>query len=290
MISVLIPVFNNDISILISDLQYQKLRDNIPCEIVVFDDASVESIRKVNRKVCIDTGVVYKELVENCGRVEIRKRLSNAAQFEWMLFIDSDSKIIKQTFLQQYLDSIDFNDAIVGGTSYEIERPPCSKRLHWKYGKHREITNDKKKTFRTNNFCIRKSLFKEIDFPNEIKGYGHEDTYIGIQLEKLGVHVKYIENPVLHLGVEYNKIFITKSENALKNLLELQKYVDEKTLRKHVTLYDIYCKLRSLPQLVFFVHAVIKPFMERNLYSCNPRLFYFDFYRLYKLILLSRKV
>lgn len=290
MISVLIPVFNNDISILISDLQYQRTRDSIPCEIVVFDDASIESIRSANRNICFENGIVYKELVKNCGRIEIRKQLAHAAQFEWILFIDSDSRIVKQSFLKQYLDWVGSFDAIVGGTIYDNEMPPCSKRLHWKYGKHREITNDNKRTFRTNNFCIRKSLFKQIEIPVGIKGYGHEDTYIGIQLERFGIQVQYIDNPVLHLGIENTPVFIAKSENALKNLLELQKHVDEKTLRKHVTLYDFYCKLRSLPQLVFLVYSFIKPLVERNLNSCNPGLFYFDLYRLNRLMKLAKKI
>lgn len=289
MISILIPVFNVDVTLLIKDLLQQLDKDKLSCEVLVFDDSSHESIKEINRKACQNHIVIYQELDRNYGRVEIRKRLAQAAKFEWLLFIDCDSAIVKPNYLQAYKSHLDLSDAIVGGTVYQQEPPPCDRRLHWKYGACREVITPQKKSFRSNNFCIRKALFQELLIPEELRGYGHEDTFIGIELERKGSRISYIENPVLHLGIEDTPTFISKSESALKNLLRLQMYIDESSLRRHVTLYDVYCKTRSLKPFIISAFRIIRPLLVRNLNSCNPRLSYFDFYRLCRLILLSRK-
>lgn len=289
MISILIPVFNVDVTLLIRDLLQQLDRHKLSCELIVYDDGSQEAVKAINRKACRGETVIYQELDKNYGRVEIRKRLAQAAKFEWLLFIDCDSAIVKTNYLQAYKSHLDSSDAIVGGTVYQQEPPPCDRRLHWKYGTCREVITPKKTSFRSNNFCIRKALFLQLQIPEELSGYGHEDTFIGIELERKGCRVSYIGNPVLHAGIEDTSTFISKSENALKNLLRLRKYIDESSLRRHVTLYDVYCKTRSLKPLFVSAFEIIKPLLLQNLNSCNPRLSYFDFYRLCRLIVLSRQ-
>lgn len=289
MISVLIPVYNVDVTLLVRDLLQQLDRDKLPCELIVFDDGSREAVKAINREACLDKPVIYQEQDRNYGRVEIRKRLAQAAKFEWLLFIDCDSTIVKQNYLQAYKSHLVFSDAIVGGTVYQEEPPPCDRRLHWKYGTYREVITPKKKSFRSNNFCIRKALFLDLQIPVELSGYGHEDTFIGIELERKGSRISYIGNPVLHEGIEDTPTFISKSESALKNLLQLRKYIDESSLRRHVTLYDVYCKTRTLKPLLVSAFGIIKPLLLRNLNSCNPRLSYFDFYRLCRLNALSRQ-
>src|SRR5690606_8700430 len=53
------------------------------------------------------------------------------------------------------------------------------------------------------------------------KGYGHEDTYFGYQMEMKKIPVVHIENPVLHNKLEDNLMFLSKTEMALDNLLRL---------------------------------------------------------------------
>lgn len=289
MISILIPVFNVDVTLLIRDLLQQLDRDKLPCELIVFDDGSVEGVKTANRNACLDKPIIYREQDRNYGRVEIRKRLALAAKYEWLLFIDCDSKIVKQNYLQAYISHLDFADAIVGGTVYQEEPPPCSKRLHWKYGTFREVTTPQKKSFRSNNFCVRKALFLALQLPPELSGYGHEDTFIGMELERKGAKISYIGNPVLHLGIEDAPNFIRKSESALENLLRLRKYVHTDDLRRHVTLYDVFCRTRLLQPFILWIYGLVKPLLIKNLNSCNPNLKYFDFYRLCRLIMLARK-
>lgn len=289
MISILIPVFNVDVTLLIRDLLLQLERNNLSCELIVMDDGSQEIIKEINRDATSGNRLIYLEQDRNYGRVEIRKKLALAAKFDWLLFIDCDSKLVRDSYLKDYISHLDFSDAIVGGTEYQQEPPACDKRLHWSYGSRREVTTPQKRSFRSNNFCIRKALFMDLQIPAELSGYGHEDTFMGIELERKGYRIHFIENPVLHLGIENTPAFIIKSESALKNLLRLRKYIDESTLRKHVTLYDVYCKTRSLRRPMVAVFSTIRPLLLRNLNSCHPRLSYFDFYRLCSLFLLSRK-
>lgn len=289
MITILIPVFNVDVTLLIRDLLLQLERNKLSCELIVMDDDSQEIIKEINRKACSGNRLIYLELDRNHGRVEIRRKLAQAATFEWLLFIDCDSKLIKDDYLKKYISNLDFSDAIVGGTVYQQEPPACEKRLHWKYGSRREVIRPQKRSFRSNNFCIRKALFLELHIPEELSGYGHEDTFIGIELERKGYRIHFMENPVLHLGIENTPAFINKSESALRNLLRLRHYIDEDFLRKHVTLFDVFCRTRSLRPFMVAAFQMVKPLLLKNLNSCHPRLSFFDFYRLCRLILLSRK-
>ncbi len=43
-----------------------------------------------------------------------------------------------------------------------------------------------------------------------MKGYGHEDTFIGIELERKNIHTRHINNPVLHNRLETANAFIKK--------------------------------------------------------------------------------
>ncbi|WP_315824167.1 hypothetical protein [Paraflavitalea speifideaquila] len=142
----------------------------------------------------------------------------------------------------------------------------------------------------TNNFIIEARYFKQLSFETGGEGYGHEDTWIGIQLERARIPIAYIDNPVLHAGLEINSAFIAKSENALKNLCGLSNLLPAAELARHVKLFRIYRSLKSwkgewIPLLLY--HLFKGP-VRRNLLSCNPSLTYFDLYRLQYFIRLSK--
>lgn len=292
MISILIPVFNNDVCALVHELSRQLNTASIKGEIIVFDDCSDIFFRQKNQSLSLLTNVFYKEMEKNVGRIEIRKLLSVAAVHDWLLFIDSDSRIVSDNYLQSYVRCIQQSDtdAVVGGRIYQNTPPEeCSKRLHWKYGKKRE--QRKGIGFQSNNFCVRKNSFSGLSFPAGWKNYGHEDTWIGIQFERLGKKIHFLKNPVLHEGIEEANIFLEKNFAALQNLVLLSNLTDQKLLRKHVRLYNVYCyqKKPGFSFLTRIVYLVLKKTIRKNLVSCNPSLACFDFLRLCLFIELKNK-
>ncbi|HEY0067120.1 MAG TPA: glycosyltransferase, partial [Flavisolibacter sp.] len=213
MISILVPVFNHDVAALVQELSSQLSLLDQPSEIIVADDRSADEYRQRNRSLQGLPDVQYTELPQNLGRLHIRLHLASLARYEWLLFLDSDSRIISPSFIKNYLQSLDNASGVVtGGRVYEKNPPSdCRFMLHWKYGSTRENIFRQKTGFLTNNFCIRQDLLRQLSFNTPWQGYGHEDTWIGIQFEQLHAQVKIIQNPVLHDGLEPAGIFLQKS-------------------------------------------------------------------------------
>ena len=292
MISILIPVFNFETFSLVNELSRQLDESGVDGEILVFDDFSASSYRKVNNPLIDLNHVVYKELDKNYGRTTIRQLLASNAHYEWLLFLDCDSRILKTDFLKRYLSAFRQNfDVCVGGRAYPSGPVDCSKKLHWKYGTKRESLKGNKTAFHSNNFCIKKEVFRQIYFPAFLKEYGHEDTWIGIELERLGKSIKYIDNAVEHIQIENTDNFLSKTEQALRNLLQLKTVVDKQTIARHVSLFKAYSfiNITHLEFLVNFVCGIFKSRIVQNLNSCNPSLLFFDFYRLHRLIQMSKR-
>mgnify|MGYP000465830659 CR=1 FL=1 len=70
---------------------------------------------------------------------------------------------------------------------------------------------------------ISKSLFQQLKFNESISEYGHEDTLFGIELQTKNIPINHILNPVVHLGLENEAIFLNKQEKAIQNLVLLLK-------------------------------------------------------------------
>ena len=80
--------------------------------------------------------------------------------------------------------------------------------FHWKYGSLREQSSVEQRnlkpyhSFMTNNFLIPKSIFLAIRFEEALTQYGHEDTLFGMELQRRGVPIVHLANPLRHGGLE----------------------------------------------------------------------------------------
>lgn len=299
MISILIPVYNFWVTDLVKALCSQITVQDIG-EIIVFDDGSDVKYLHENRVIAGLPKVVYKEWNKNQGRVLIRKLLAEAADNPYLLFLDSDSRIIKTDFLATYINALQQQaDVMVGGRIYSAKKPTdCRLALHWQYGRKREISKVQKKAvnpysgFMSNNFLIKKSVFLNLNFDASLQGYGHEDTWMGIQLENQKAAIYYIHNPVEHIGLETAAVYIAKSENAVRNLVKLQRIAGTEILCRHIKIYRVYSTLSKyrLSSFIAFLHHMSRPLLIRQLTSCNPSLMLFDFYRLGYLINVKKAI
>lgn len=256
--SILIPVYNFDISELVKSLVEQAKLITSNFEILIIDDKSDNSFIDLNKKLNELDKVSFHLLEKNIGRSKIRNLLFEKAKYENCLILDCDVEIVNQDFLSKYFKNLN-NNIVVGGHVYTKESPKDkTKYLHWLYGKNIEVKGIEKRlqnpyaSFMTNCFAINKSTFSKIKFDVNLTKYGHEDTLFGFELKKKKIEIKHIENPVLHLGIEVEKVFLRKQEEALKNLAFLYKNQDLKNLLSNIKLIKFYNSIfNKFPNKVF---------------------------------------
>lgn len=290
MLSVLIPVYNFDIRELVKTLSNQASLLNIPFEIIVIDDASDLKFREINQVIASDAGVAYSEEPVNIGRSKIRNKLAARAKFKYLLFLDCDSAVASDQFVANYINNINKAPVIYGGTIYNTgDDLEPQYMLHWLHGIKREQSKaierneQPNRSFKTNNFFIEKDILNKVFFNEKIKGYGHEDTLFGYELDKENVTIYHIDNPVVHLGLETSEVFLKKTREGIENLQRIMIVNgNEKRLIKDVTLLSYYKRLKKFRMAAFFRYFFYRMEfrLRKNLLSKRPRLFYFDLYKL----------
>jgi glycosyltransferase involved in cell wall biosynthesis len=292
-LSVLIPVYNYNVTSLVQALSAQLVKTGKVAEIILLDDGSSCETMLVSQSLQNIPSVRSYRNEKNEGRMLARQKLSGLARNEYLLFLDCDSEIIKDDFLAVYFDLIKQDINLASGGRVYADAPPveCEFMLHWKYGRKRENRQEKSGTgFQANNFLIKKDIFKSMDDSLQMPGYGHEDTWWGIQFEQKRISCNYINNPVLHTSVEKAEIYIEKSEQALANLLLLEKKIDRNLISRHVKIFRWHLRLKrtGLSGLYLFFEKMFHGYFRRNLLSCKPSLFFFDCYRLGVLIKMGK--
>jgi len=276
MLSILIPCYNFNIYNLVKDIQKQGKLLKINFEIICIEDGSSEVFSNYNIKnLQYVTYIVNKE---NIGRSKIRNLLAKKAKFNWLLFIDCDSKINNNKFLSNYTEKINQSNSIFyGKTEYSTNQKNTNKKLHWLYGRKIE-SKRKKNQFSSHHFLIQKKTFNQVNFDEKIEKYGHEDTIFSIQLKKKKYKLYYINNPLLHIGLEDNETFIKKTEQSIKNLITLKNRYNLNHLRIIKT-YNILSSV-FLDYFLSFSFRLIKKQILKNLISNKPNMWLFQFYKL----------
>jgi hypothetical protein len=280
MLSVNIPVFNIDVTALVHHLVLQAEKLHADFEIRVYDDGSNQNVKIMNREIQHLRGVVYHELSENLGR--------------------ADSMPVTENYLKQYVENLQKNVVVCGGTAYQNKKPSApGEHLRWYYGTHRESISaaqrNRTKGFiiTSNNFLIEKQVFERIKFCENIGVYGHEDTLLGYDLFKKGICIQHIDNQVFHTGLEDAPVFIKKTQIALESLHKINNEIlpGDAAFCRQVNFLNRYISItRFLPASVlrlFFkmFHRII----EVNLKSTFPFLFLFDLYKLSYYAILEKK-
>ena len=286
MLSILIPVYAESITRLVSELVRQGRALEIPFEIIILDDGSTVAIKQENQPVADIPEVTYENLPQNLGRSAIRNLLGERAKFPYLLFLDCDSYPAKEDFLKNYLENLAPDRVLVGGTAYAATAPR-GKELHWLVGSQREVVAAAQRAlhphhgFSSFNFVVPKAVFKKIKFDDTINGYGHEDTLYGWSLKKGGTEVKHLDNQLIHSGLDDATTFLVKRQMAIRNLLILQKkyaIMDTRLLRTYARLSAI-----GLRPVVIGLYDVFENFILRNLHSSRPWLVFFFWWSLVEL-------
>ena len=293
MLTVCIPIYNYDSIRLISDLTKQANTLDCPIEILVINDGSSQRFDALYHNLP-SARVRYISLPENIGRTRVRNLFITYSQYDYLLFLDCDDKLIsdhylKQCFLQMSLGC----EVVCGGIKYQKIFPGLNWSLHWNYEtkKEKELIKRRMKSpyeaFISNNFLIRKDILSKIKFNEALRQYGHEDTLFGYELQKAGIGIKYINNPVLHEHLNDNITFLKKTEMATKNLVAILNSNQDKEFINSIYLLKIYFRLRSIG-IIFLLRPFesrIARFCYKKLLAGSAKLAYLN---LYKLCLFSK--
>lgn len=285
MISILIPVYNQNVVDLVKGLKKQCETLDIQYQIMVFDDLSDDATKKVNSVLGHEFGVNYLELSENLGRAKIRNRLARMARHKYLIFVDGDSGIVRDDFVKKYLDQIENAEIVYGGRVYQEKKPQeADLVLHWKYGRTREALPLKKRlldpylNFQSNNFMISAWLFGKLKFDEGVEGYGYEDLLFAEKIKSVDAGILHIDNPVVHLGLERASSLIEKTKNAIKNLAKLNKEGELKNTR----LTKFYAKMKGygLKDMMVRYYLSNEQSILKNLASGNPSIRKFNLMKL----------
>lgn len=285
MLSILIPVYQYDVSPLVQRLHRQAQELNIPWEIVCLDDGSDQFWRHRNQSIRRLSGVRYEEAQANMGRSRVRNQLAALASYPFLQFMDCDSGVVRSDFLSKYVNCLTENTVLCGGRVYASDRPGDNRfALHWLYGTEREARSagyraqKPYQSFMTNNFVIPAAVLRAIPFDERIREYGHEDTLFGQHLQRAGVSIRHLDNPLEHVGLEQAADFLAKAEKAVYNLVFLRR---QGTLI-HTRLTDTYDDLQRRGFLLAATLGLscLEGCFRKNLLSHYPDLRIFDAWRL----------
>ncbi|HEX5625166.1 MAG TPA: glycosyltransferase [Saprospiraceae bacterium] len=287
MLSVLIPLYNYDIRQLLSDLDARLRRSGIAYEILVLDDASLPEYAGMAAELRDLPGIRWLTAPVNAGRSASRNRLAREARYEHLLFLDCDVRLIRENFIDAYLEHIrnEPYDVLYGACLYP-DNPPKDKALllHWYYGSQVEnpSLHDRLKhpftRFHSVNFVVRKAVLAEIPFDERIRDYGHEDSLWAMDLKARGKAITHLDNPVLHEGLVSDKWFLRKTSHALKNLIRLEREnrAPESAL---LNTYGLLKRLKMIP-LAFRIYRKLERRIVRNLRSGQPAMRALSLYKL----------
>ncbi len=290
MLSILIPVYNQDVYSLVKSLHDQLMSLEHNFEILCLDDASSQTHTN-NSKIHTLEHCKYELLDNNIGRSAIRNKLAEMANYEYLLFIDSDMLVIDDTFIQKYLSVCQSYDVVYGGIKYLNTCLDQKRLLRWKYGLEREslsVENRNFKPYISAKFCnllIRKKVFTDIQFDEQIKVYGHEDTLFSLEMQSLKLKLLHIDNPLLHDGLEDSSIYLNKVEIASINLKKIAELHPNNILLKSIPLLSTYKLLKRYNFIIIYkiIYLLFAKGIERNLLSTKPNIRLLDFYKLYSI-------
>ncbi|OFX20634.1 MAG: hypothetical protein A2041_07695 [Bacteroidetes bacterium GWA2_31_9b] len=290
MLSICIPIYNFYVDELVNELHSQALLLKIDFEIILIDDFSETLFKNQNKCLVELPNVKYIELPENIGRSKIRNLFLKHAQFNYLLFLDCDAYIDSKSYLKKYIKSIKpETNVLCGGLSYNLKKTEKKYRLRWKYGLKKEVLSlnyrleNPYKSFNTIHFLIKRAILQNIPFEERIAGYGHEDTFFGYQLKMNKIAITHIDNPVINDSLESNEEFITKSEQAIQNLIHIKNILSHNPdFEKDITLLNTYSKLKKL-RIIFLVNyfwIVTHSLIRKSLILGCTNINLFSFYKL----------
>lgn len=282
-LSVLIPTFNYNARALVRDMVQRANREGIAAEVIVGDDASTaqtEWLREVERW----EGVRVLRSSRNLGRAANRNRMADAAEGEWLLFVDCDAAVPDDYSLKTLLTAGRQAPVVCGGLCHPPTNPCPEATLRYAYERaadqHRGAEERRQHPYDQLTFfhlMMKRSVFQRLRLDERCTEYGYEDALFGVELKRAAIPICHVDCPLLHMGLESNQVFLEKSETALRTLHSLQGRMEG-----HSRVENTANRLRryQLAGIVAALYRLTYNLLRRNLLGQHPNLKLFAFYKL----------
>lgn len=292
MLSILIPVYNYDISELVLEIHSQLSKTGLEFEILCRDDKS-DKFSKRNKSIIESLAYsTYHQSGRNIGRTSSKQFLAEKAIYNWLLFLDADVLPKTNLFIENYLACTKLNyKAIFGGFTYPLQHQSEEGILRWKYGKKYEEVTSKKRNLKPHqliisaNFLINKEIFIIINSQINRKSYGL-DNYFAALLKLNTINVLHIDNEVYHNGLEKNSTYIKKSEEAISTLLWMYNDKGIRDFDHKLLSFFIASKKIKLNYIFVITYNIFGNLILKNLKSKSPNT---SLLQVYKLLYISYK-
>lgn len=289
-LSILIPVYNDDATLLVKSLSKQAQAISGLCyEIIVFDDGSTDVTSvEINKTLTLLPHCRYVNVEHHDCRAAMRNDMFKQAKYDWHLMIDARLTLMNDDFLMRYLCcGVQVGEVACGGVCVDgglLTAQLYSENLRFRYEKHEESKHsyivrksEPYKSFRTTNFFYHKSVLEQVPYNEQVKGYGYEDVLLGKALSEKKIKVTHIDNPVAYTEFEENLVYLRKIEEALRTLHAFEGELNDYSPLLHAR--NILRKFHLLGAFRKF-HALCKGWELMNLCSNMPSLFIFKLYKL----------
>lgn len=287
-LSLCIPVYNFDVRNLVKTLHREIKTKNLVVEIIVIDDASNSTFVEINKEIQNLTNQ-FIFLKNNIGRSSIRNLFLNYITGDYMLFLDCDSQVNNENFLEEYIHYVEQHPktlVLYGGREIGEEHIDQNRRLRWKFAREREnLTLDKRvmnpwKSFQTNNFLIKKEILIKHPFFEQLKNYGYEDFIFAHTLKQENIIINHFANPVLNADIETNTVYLKKVEQSIENLASL--LITDYNLIQEIKLITAYKLLEKfgLQKFGLYVFSKLRYHIRKRLETGKASLYLLDFYKL----------
>lgn len=279
-LSILIPTYNDPCLDLVTTLQQQAQEAGISYEIIVADDGSTQQeVLEANRAINHLPHCRVEERAVNSGRAMIRNFLAQQAQYDWLLFIDSDMVVCRNDYLVRYAQTAEREAVVDGGIVIGNVIKGNLRALYEKSAEHQHTAEKRRLTpyqhIHTANLLIRRDVFRAHPFDERFRHYGYEDVLLGKRLQESQVAICHIDNPLSFEIFEENAHFISKTEEGLRTLYQFRS-----ELEGYNGLLTLARRLQPVAGVVRLFHRINKRWERRILASSHPNLIVFQLYRI----------
>ena len=289
MISFLIPTYNFNCAKLVRSIwkQAEALRTDketdFDFEIIVSDDASEE--KEILEALDADIATLPRcrllRQQHRLGRAANRNALTDESHFPWKVFIDADADIYTTDFVRCFWEARHKADVVCGSLLPAEPEKGCELRYRYELHASQTMTAERRNKvphsrFTAFNVMLSEKAVGKVRFDENCKDYGHEDTLLGIALQKAGLSVIHIDNPLVHAGLDSNEAFLNKTEEALVSLIRLPQLTKVVGSSHIYSIFQRFC----MAWILRMSSPIFCPLLRRNLLGKHPSLLLFDCYKL----------
>lgn len=287
-----VPVYNFEPLELLQEAHRQMSALPFSTGIYLLNDGSPKALPQLEAWAQAHDRVHYRRAPQNQGRAATRNALARWADAEYLHFLD-DQSAVELPGLWAELWAARLEYGVVYGPAAYAPTPVPGSELRWRVGVQRELKHfppaDPYVAFKGHHFLAHRAVWKKTQFEESLRGYGHEDSLFGLQLEAQGIPIKAVNLPVYNTQLDSNVLFLQKTRESLHNLLQIEAQFPQ--WQHRFTLLRLRQKLLKISGLAAGINLLWpggRKIMEKALQGRRPPLWLYDLYRLFYLVVAVR--